>query len=89
MPESAIQIGICDWEGDIMIQPIHKGVEIEMEVHQFPHGCWKCDYTLITHPGGIRMTHPGDMEFPNEDLATEHALQDARDAIDRAKSKAA
>ena len=67
-----------------MIQAIHKGVEIEMEVHQLTHGYWKCDYTLIKHPGGIRTSHPGDKEFATEDLATEHALQEARDAIDRA-----
>ena len=66
-----------------MIQAIHKGVEIEMEVHQLTHGYWKCDYALIKHPGGIRTRHPGDKEFPTEDLATEHALQEARDAIDR------
>ena len=68
-----------------MIQAIHKGVEIEMEVHQLVHGHWKCDYTLIKHPGGVRTMHPGDKEFPTEDLATEYALQEARDAIDRAQ----
>lgn len=67
-----------------MIQAIHKGVEIEMEVHQFPHGGWKCDYTLIKHPVGTQTIHHGDEEYPTEDLAKEHALQKARDAIDRA-----
>jgi hypothetical protein len=33
-----------------MIQEFHKGVEIELEIHQMQHGLWKCDYTLITHP---------------------------------------
>ena|ERR1035438_5184588 len=32
-----------------MIEAIHKGVEIELEVHQFQPG-WKCDCTLIKHP---------------------------------------
>jgi hypothetical protein len=66
------------------IQAIHKGIEIEMEVHQFPHGNWKCDYTLIKHPAGTQTIHHGDEEYATEDLAKEHALQDARDAIDRA-----
>jgi hypothetical protein len=30
-----------------VIQAIHKGIEIEMELHQLAHGFWKCDYTLI------------------------------------------
>jgi|HubBroStandDraft_6_1064221.scaffolds.fasta_scaffold857612_1 hypothetical protein len=66
-----------------MIQAIHKGVEIELESHQQPHGLWKCDYTLITHPNRNRTTHAGTVEFPTKDLADEHALQEARDAIDR------
>lgn len=68
-----------------MIQAIHKGVEIELESHQEAHGRWKCDYTLITHPDGTRtrMTYPGKVEFPTKDLADEHALQEAREAIDR------
>jgi hypothetical protein len=60
------------------IQAIHKGIEIEMEVHQFPHGNWKCDYTLIKHPAGTQTIHHGDEEYATEDLAKEHALQDAR-----------
>ena len=66
-----------------MIQAIHKGVEIELESHEQPHGLWKCDYTLITHPNRTRTTHPGNAAFPTKDLADEHALQDAREAIDR------
>lgn len=66
-----------------MIQAIHKGVEIELESHQQPHGLWKCDFILITHPDRTRTTHPGKPEFPTKDLANEHALQEARDAIDR------
>lgn len=66
-----------------MIQAIYKGVEIELESHQQPHGLWKCDYTLITHPDRIRTAHPGKAEFPTKDLADEHALQEAREAIDR------
>ena len=68
-----------------MIQAIHKGVEIEMEVHQFEHG-WKCDYTLIKHPERTKTVHVGDEEFPTEDLAVKSALQRARDAIDRARA---
>jgi hypothetical protein len=66
-----------------MIQAIHKGVEIELESHQLPHGLWKCDYTLITHPERTRTIHRGVAEFPTKDLADENALQEARDAIDR------
>jgi hypothetical protein len=66
-----------------MIQAIHRGVEIELESHQLPHGLWTCDYTLITHPERTRTTHRGDAEFPTKDLADEHALQEAHDAIDR------
>jgi hypothetical protein len=66
-----------------MIQATHEGVEIELESHQLPHGLWKCDYTLITHPRFTRTTHRGDAGFPTKDLAYETALRDARDAIDR------
>jgi hypothetical protein len=69
---------------DDMIQAIHKGVEIEMEVHQFEHG-WKCDYALIKHPERTETIHLGDQEFPTMDLAVESALQKAREAIDRAQ----
>jgi hypothetical protein len=65
-----------------MIQAIHKGVEIELEIHQLPQGRWKCDYTLITHPERTKTIHHGDVEFTSEDLAKENALQEARDAID-------
>ncbi|HXO43967.1 MAG TPA: hypothetical protein VN846_00730 [Candidatus Cybelea sp.] len=66
-----------------MIQAIYKGVEIELESHQRPQDRWKCDYALITHPDRTRMTHRGVVEFPTKDLANEHALQEARAAIDR------
>jgi hypothetical protein len=66
-----------------MIQAVYKGVEIELELHQQPHFCWKCDYTLITHPERTQTIHRGDQEFPTMDLAKEHALQAACDAIDR------
>jgi hypothetical protein len=68
-----------------MIEAIHKGVEIEMEVHQFQHG-WKCDYTLIKHPEGTKTVHLGDEEFATMELARESALQEARAAIDRAQT---
>ena len=67
-----------------MIQAIHKGIEIEMELHQLPHGFWKCDYTLIRHPGRIRTVHHGDHQFPTMDLARDFALQEARAAIEAA-----
>jgi len=68
-----------------MIQAVYKGVEIEMDSHQEPHGLWKCDYTLIMHPDGNRtqMTHSGKEQFPTKDLADEHALKEAHDTIDR------
>jgi hypothetical protein len=70
-----------------MIQAIHKNVEIEMEVHHYPHGYWTCDYTLTRHRGGNSTMQPGNKEFPTEDLARKHALQQARDAIDRDEQK--
>jgi hypothetical protein len=66
-----------------MIQEFHKGVEIELEIHQMQHGLWKCDYTLITHPERTRTIHHGDRDFLTMDLAKEYALREARDAIDR------
>jgi len=68
-----------------MIQAVHKGIEIEMELHQLPQGNWKCDYTLIKHPGRIQTLHHGDVEFPTMDLARDYALQEARNAIDQAQ----
>jgi hypothetical protein len=47
-----------------MMQAVHKGIEIEMELRQLPHGLWKCDYTLIKHPAGTKTLHHGDTEFP-------------------------
>ena len=66
------------------IQAIHKGIEIEMELRQQAHDNWKCDYTLIKHPQRTETLHHGDKQFPTIDQAKEHALQEARDAIDRA-----
>jgi hypothetical protein len=67
-----------------MIQAIHKGIEIEMEIHQLTHGYWKCDYTLIKHPERTQTIHHGDEEFPSMELAEEYALKEARAAIDQA-----
>jgi hypothetical protein len=67
-----------------MIQSVYKGIEIEMELHQLQEGHWKCDYTLIKHPGRIQTLHHADKEFSSMDAAREYALQEARDAIDRA-----
>ncbi len=66
-----------------MIQAVYKGIEIEMELHQFEHG-WKCDYTLIKHPDHTETIHHGDQEFQTMDLAVETALRDAHRAIDGA-----
>ena len=66
-----------------MIQAVHKGIEIEMELHQLPRGFWKCDYTLIKHPGRTQTIHHGDKEFPTMDLARDYALGEARAAIDQ------
>jgi hypothetical protein len=46
-----------------MIQATHKGIEIEMELHQLTHGYWTCDSTLAIYHG--------DEEFPTMDLARE------------------
>ena len=69
-----------------MIQEFHKGVEIELEIHQLPRGLWKCDYTLVRRPEGTRAVHQGDGEFPTMDLAKEYALQEARQAIDQSNA---
>ena len=66
-----------------MIQATHKGIEIEMELHQRAHGNWICDYTLIKHPERTVRLHHGDKEFATMPLAREYALQEARDAIDK------
>jgi hypothetical protein len=66
-----------------VIQEFHRGVEIELEIHQAPHGLWRCDYTLIRHPERTKTIHQGDEKFTSMDLAKEYALQAARDAIDR------
>jgi hypothetical protein len=67
-----------------VIQAIHNGIEVEMELRQLTHGYWKCDYTLIKHPQGTTTIHHGDKEFPTMDLAREATLQEAREAIDHA-----
>ena len=66
-----------------MIQATHKGIEIEMELHQLTHGYWKCDYTLIKHPQRTITIDHGPKEFPAMELAQESALQEACAAIDR------
>ena len=66
-----------------MIQSTYKGIEIEMELHQWTHGFWSCDYTLVKHPEGTKTVHHGTEIFPTEDVARDHALTDARAAIDK------
>ena len=73
-----------------MIQAIYNGIEIEMEMHQeLQRGYWRCDYTLIKHPGRTQTIHHGVKEFPTMDLAKEYALQEARNAIDGALADSA
>jgi hypothetical protein len=67
-----------------MIQSIYKGVEIEMELQQQAHQYWKCDYSLIQHPQRTVTIVHGTEQFATMDLAQEHALQEARKAIDKA-----
>ena len=66
-----------------MIQATYKGIEIEMDLHQYTHGYWSCDYTLIKHPERTVTINHGAKEFPSMELAREYALQQARDTIDR------
>ena len=66
-----------------MIQAIYKDIEIEMEMHQQSHEHWKCDYTLIKHPERTMTIHHGTETFPTLEIAREHALKDAQDAIDQ------
>ena len=66
-----------------MIQATHKGIEIEMEMHQQAHGYWKCDYTLVRHPERSITINHGAKEFPTLELAREFAFQEACGAIDR------
>ncbi|HUD22959.1 MAG TPA: hypothetical protein VMQ60_08970 [Acidobacteriaceae bacterium] len=66
-----------------MIQAIYKGVEIEMELQQQAQQYWKCDYSLIQHPGRTVTIVHGTEKFATMDLAEEHALQQARAAIDK------
>jgi hypothetical protein len=67
-----------------VIQAIHKGIEIEVELHQQAHGYWKCDYTLIKHPQRTITIQHVSKEFPTMSLAREHALGEARAAIEKA-----
>jgi hypothetical protein len=85
VPRKSVVAGSrIEGQGDSnMIQAIHRGVEIELMIHQMPHGAWRCDYTLITHPERTQTIHYGKQEFTTMDLANEHALQEARDRIDR------
>jgi hypothetical protein len=71
-----------------MIQAVHKGIAIEMELHQLTHGYWKCDYTTIKHPERIMTIHHGNEEFGTMELARESALHEACDAIDQAERQA-
>jgi hypothetical protein len=65
------------------MQATYKGIEIEMDLHQYTHGNWRCDYTLIKHPERtVTMKHEAQ-EFPSMELAREFALRDAHAAIDR------
>ena len=65
-----------------MIQSIYKGIEIELEMHQQWDDYWKCDYILITHPERTVTRVKGRIKFPTLARAKEHALEEARFAID-------
>ncbi len=65
-----------------MIESIHKGIEIEVEPHQFEHG-WKADFTLITHPDRTKTLHRREDEFPTMESAVSAAMHEARITIDR------
>jgi hypothetical protein len=67
----------------LVIHAIYKNIEIEMEMHQQAHDRWKCDYTLIKHPDRTMTIHHGTESFPTLEIAREHALKDAQDAIDQ------
>lgn len=60
-----------------------------MELHQWTHGFWSCDYTLIKHPARTKTIHHGTEIFPTEDLARDNALEVARNAIDLAQATTA
>jgi hypothetical protein len=65
-----------------MIQGIHKGIEIEVEPHQFQHG-WKADFTLVTHPDRTKTLFRREDDFPTMDLAVTAAMTAARAKIDQ------
>ena len=65
-----------------MIQAIYKGIEIEMEMHQQAHEHWRCDFTLIKHPERTITIHHGAETFLTMEVARQHALKDAQNAID-------
>jgi hypothetical protein len=69
-----------------MIQAVHKGVEIEIELHQLQQDFWRCDFSIIKHSGGQRTVtlYHAKGEFPSMDLAEQSALQEARQIIDSA-----
>jgi len=69
-----------------VIQAIYKGIEIEMEMHQQLHEQWRCDFTLIKHPERTMTIHHGTETFPTLEIAREHTLKEAQDAIDQSVS---
>jgi hypothetical protein len=69
-----------------VIQAIYKGIEIEMEMHQHLDEQWRCDFTLIKHPERTMTIHHGTETFQTLEIAREHTLKEAQDAIDRSVS---
>jgi len=65
-----------------VIQSIYRAIEIELEMHQQADDYWRCDYMLITHPEREVTRVKGVIKFPTLREAKEHALRDARYAID-------
>ena len=66
-----------------MIQATHKGIEIEMEMHEQAHEQWKFDYSLINVSERRITLYQGTKEYSTFDLAREHALEEACAAIDK------
>ena len=66
-----------------MIQAMHKGIEIDMEMRERAEGIWMCDYSLIRLSERSITLYQGTKEYATSDLAQEHALEEACAAIDK------
>jgi hypothetical protein len=68
----------------IVIHAVHNGAEIEAQLHQLENGMWKCDYAIVKHSGQVDKLPLVDQEFSTMDLARDHVLKEAQDAIAQA-----